>query len=186
MRKHLDSDQVFFSREYENGDRLVVFTNGFYCYGDENWTVLRVDGFSRLYYEIDEEGGFEHLEEEAFLDDCFISALGMNAMWQLKRNEAQRKSNTNQTPTDSDIMEQEMDVSTPDVLESLIEREEQEEERMRLRRAWDTLTQQQKDVIWLIKVKRLTQQEVAVQLGISQPRVKKVIDRTIEKLQKNF
>ena len=41
VREHLDSDQVFFSREYGNGDKLVVFTNGFYCYGNENWTVLR-------------------------------------------------------------------------------------------------------------------------------------------------
>ena len=186
VREHLEGDQVFFTKEFANGDRLVVFTNGFYCFGDENWTILRADGFSRLYYETDEEGGYEHLEEGDFIDDCFISALGLNAMWQLKRNEAQRKSNTNLTPTDSEILERQMDESTPDVLETFIAREDQEEEHKRLCKAWDTLTQQQKDVIWLIKVKKISQDEVAKSLGISQQRVSRILSRTTQKLKNNF
>ena len=186
VRGNIDSNHVFFSKEFANGDRLVVFTNGFYCYGAEKWTILRVDGFSRLYYEIDEEGGYEHLEENAFIDDCFISALGLNAMWQLKRNAEKRDADHGEIPVDSETMEKNHDESTPDILEDLIEREDQEEESKRLRAAWNTLTPQQKDVIWLIKVKKLTQEDVAKKLHISQPRVKQVINRTIDKLQKNF
>ena len=48
------------------------------------------------------------------------------------------------------------------------------------------LTEQQKTVIWLVKVKGLSQEEVARRLNISQQRVSIVLKQTIEKLRKNF
>ena len=149
VREHLDSDQVFFSREYGNGDKLVVFTNGFYCYGNENWTVLRVDGFSRLYYETDEDGGFEHLEEEKFLDDCFIGALGTNAIWQLKRNADKRDADHGEISVDNETMEMNRDESAPDVLELLIEKDLKAENHARLAKAIAGLTEAQREVIVL-------------------------------------
>ena len=148
IRDHLDSDQVFFAKQYEGGNRLVVFMNGFYTYGDQNWTVLRVDGFSRILYETNEHGGYAAMSEEAYLDHCFVFAIGMNAMWQLKRNAGKRMSGMSESATDSEIMEGNADESTPDILEGIIEREEKAEEHERLRKAWLTLTEQQKAVIW--------------------------------------
>ena len=186
VRDNLVGEQVFFSKAFPDGSSLVVFKNGFYRYGDENWTVLRVDGFSRLYYEVDDAGSFEHLDEEEFIDSGFIYALGENAMWQLKKNAEKRRADHGEVSIDNETADLNTDQNSNDVLESIIEREEQTEEACRLRKAWNTLTSQQKEVIWLIKVKKLTQEEVATKLNISRPRVTKVLKQTIEKLQKNI
>ena len=186
VRKHLDSDEVFFSRQYPDGCSLTVFRNGFYRYGNEKWTVLRVDGFSRIYYEIDEDGGYDTLEEDAFLDDCFIAALGLNALWQLKRNAEKRDAEHGEVSSEDGSLDGTVDESTGDILEGIIEQEEKAEEHTHLLKAWATLTDQQKAVIWMIKVKGLTQEDVAKRIGVSRPRVAAVLRQTIEKLQKNI
>ena len=186
VREHMDGDEVLFTKDYGNGDRLVVFTNGFYRYGDKDWTVLRVDGFSKVYYEIDEEGKFESLGEDAFIDGSFATALVLNAMWQLKRNFGKRMSSMNESATDSEIMEGNADETVPDILEGIIEREEKAEEHERLQKAWETLTDQQKCVMWLIWVERLTEREAAKRMGITQQRVSTVLRQTVGKLRKNF
>ena len=186
VREHLDSDQVFFSREYGNGDKLVVFTNGFYCYGNENWTVLRVDGFSRLYYETDEDGGFEHLEEEKFLDDCFIGALGTNAIWQLKRNADKRDADHGEISVDNETMEMNRDESAPDVLELLIEKDLKAENHARLVKAMAGLTEAQREVIVLRYWRKLTIPEIAHQIGRKEESVKDRIKGAMKSLKKNF
>ena len=186
VREHLDSDQVFFSREYGNGDKLVVFTNGFYCYGNENWTVLRVDGFSRLYYETDEDGGFEHLEEEKFLDDCFIGALGTNAIWQLKRNADKRDADHGEISVDNETMEMNRDESAPDVLELLIEKDLKAENHARLVKAMAGLTEAQREVIVLRYWRKLTIPEIAHQIGRKEENVKDRIKGAMKSLKKNF
>ncbi len=186
VREHLDSDQVFFSREYGNGDKLVVFTNGFYCYGNENWTVLRVDGFSRLYYETDEDGGFEHLEEEKFLDDCFIGALGTNAIWQLKRNADKRDADHGEISVDNETMEMNRDESAPDVLELLIDRDLKAENHARLVKAMAGLTEAQREVIVLRYWRELTIPEIARQIGRKEESVKDRIKGAMKSLKKNF
>lgn len=186
VREHLDSDQVFFSREYGNGDKLVVFTNGFYCYGNENWTVLRVDGFSRLYYETDEDGGFEHLEEEKFLDDCFIGALGTNAIWQLKRNADKRDADHGEISVDNETMEMNRDESAPDVLELLIEKDLKAENHARLAKAIAGLTEAQREVIVLRYWGELTIPEIARQIGRKEESVKDRIKGAMKSLKKNF
>ena len=159
---------------------------GFYRYGNEKWTVLRVDGFSRIYYEIDEDGGYDTLEEDAFLDDCFIAALGLNALWQLKRNAEKRNAEHGEVSSEDGSLDGTVDESTGDILEGIIEQEEKAEEHTHLLKAWATLTDQQKAVIWMIKVKGLTQEDVAKRIGVSRPRVAAVLRQTIEKLQKNI
>ena len=186
VREHLDSDQVFFSREYGNGDKLVVFTNGFYCYGNENWTVLRVDGFSRPYYETDEDGGFEHLEEEKFLDDCFIGALGTNAIWQLKRNADKRDADHGEISVDNETMEMNRDESAPDVLELLIEKDLKAENHARLAKAIAGLTEAQREVIVLRYWGELTIPEIARQIGRKEESVKDRIKGAMKSLKKNF
>ena len=186
VREHLDSDRVFFSRKYENGDRLVVFTNGFYCYGNENWTVLRVDGFSRLYYETDEDGGFEHLEEEKFLDDCFIGALGANAIWQLKRNAEKRDADHGEISVDNETMEMNHDESTPDILELLIDRDLKAENHVRLAKAIAGLTEAQREVIALRYWRELTIPEIARQIGRKEESVKDRLKGAMKSLKKNF
>ena len=186
VREHLHGDQVFCSRKYSHG-RLVVFTNGFFFYSDGKWgTVLRIDGFRELYYETDEFGGYGKLPEKDFIDQPFDYPLGACAMWQLKRNAEKRKSSYNESAVDTETMEGNADDSMPDIIDSLIDQEERAEEKWRLHRAWETLTEQQKTVIWLVKVKGLAQDEVAGRLGVSRPRVTVVLHQTIEKLKKNF
>ena len=186
IRENLHGDQVFCSRKYANG-WLVVFTNGFFFYSDGKWgTVLRIDGFRELYYETDEFGGYGKLPEKDYIDRPFDYPLGACAMWQLKRNAEKRKSSYNETAVDTETMERNADDSTLDLIDLLIDQEDKAEENRRLHRAWEMLTEQQKTVIWLVKVKGLSQDEVARRLGVSRPRVTAVLHQTIEKLKKNF
>jgi len=92
----------------------------------------------------------------------------------------------NETAVDTETMERNADDSMPDLIDLLIDQEDKAEEKRRLHRAWETLTEQQKTVIWLVKVKGLSQDEVARRLNISQQRVSVVLKQTIEKLRKSF
>lgn len=186
VREHMDGEDVFFSSDFANGDRLVVFENGFYCFGNDNWTILRVDGFSRIYYETDEEGGYETLEEDSFMDDSFIPALGMNALWQLKRNAAQRKGNTNETAADSEIIERQADKLIPDIMEFLIERDEKADEHRRLVNSMAKLTDAQREVIIMRYWKNMTIPQIATKIGRSEDSVKDRIRGAIKSLKKNF
>ena len=184
VREHMEGDQVFFSKEYANGDCLVVFQNGFYRYGDENWTVLRVDGFSKIYYEIDEDGGLENIGEDDFLDGRFVPALGMNALWQLNRNAVQRRSNTNETSVET--VEGNVDESTPDIVDLLIEREEKDEEHRKLMSAIKLLTPTQQEVVIMRYWKKMTIRQIAVQIGRSEDSVKERLKWALRTLRKRF
>mgnify|MGYP002623301939 CR=1 FL=1 len=186
VREHMDGDEVLFTKDYESGDKLVVFMNGFYCYGDENWTVLRVDGFSRLYYETDEDGGFAHLDEEAFLDEYFIGALGTNAIWQLKRNAEKRDVDHGEISVDNETMEMNHDEGTPDILELLIDRDLKAENHDRLVKAMAGLTEAQREVIVLRYWRELTIPEIARQIGRKEESVKDRIKGAMKSLKKNF
>ena len=158
----------------------------FYYYGDENWTVLRVDGFSRLYYETDEDGGFAHLDEEAFLDEYFIGALGTNAIWQLKRNAEKRDVDHGEISVDNETMEMNHDEGTPDILELLIDRDLKAENHDRLVKAMAGLTEAQREVIVLRYWRELTIPEIARQIGRKEESVKDRIKGAMKSLKKNF
>ena len=115
VREHLHGEEVFCSKEYGDG-RLTVFTNGFFYFTVGKWgTVLRIDGFTELYYETDEFGGYDKLPEEAYIDGPIDYPLGECAMWQLKRNAAQRKNSTNEMPVDDETILKYWDKATPDM-----------------------------------------------------------------------
>ena len=186
VRNHMDSDEVFFSRQYPDGCSLTVFRNGFYRYGNEKWTVLRVDGFSRIYYEIDEDGGYDTLEEDAFLDDCFIAALGMNALWQLKRNAEKRDAEHGEVSSEDGSLDGTVDESTGGILEGIIEKEEKENIHKALTSGWTHLSKEQREALYLCFWKKMTREQIASSLGISKRAVSYRIEGGIKKIKKSF
>lgn len=185
IRDHLDSDQVFFAKQYEGGTRLVVFMNGFYTYGDQNWTVLRVDGFSRILYETNEYGGYAAMNEEDYLDNCFAFAIGMNAMWQLKRNAVLRKANKVETLSDNGIMESNAD-QTADMLDRFIEEEEEKENQATLAFGLKNLSKEDQEIFRLFFRERLSREEIAAKTGLAKRTVSYRIEGGIKKLKESF
>lgn len=184
VRDHLDSDQVFFAKQYEGGNRLVVFTNGFYTYGDQNWTVLRVDGFSRILYETNEYGGYAAMNEEAYLDHCFVFAIGMNAMWQLKRNAVLRKAHKVETLSDNSIMSINAD-KTADVLDRFIEEEEENENQAILASGLRKFSKEDQEIFRLFQ-RKTEQEEIAAKTGLAKRTVSYRIEGGIKKLKESF
>ncbi len=185
IRDHLDSDQVFFAKQYEGGNRLVVFMNGFYTYGDQNWTVLRVDGFSRILYETNEHGGYAAMNEEAYLDHCFVFAIGMNAMWQLKRNAVLRKAHKVETLSDNSIMSINAD-KTADVLDRFIEEEEENENQAILASGLRKFSKEDQEIFRLFFRERLSREEIAAKTGLAKRTVSYRIEGGIKKLKESF
>lgn len=186
VREHMDGEEVFCSKAYEDG-WLTVFTNGFFYFNDGCWdTVLRVDGFKDLYYETDEFGGYGKLPEKEYIDSPIFYPLGECAMWQLKRNAGKRKSSTNESAIDSEIMESNADESTPDILDGIIEREERAEEHERLRTAIKNLTPAQKETVILRYWKKMTVKQIAAYLGRSEDTVKDRLNGAIKALKKKM
>lgn len=182
VREHMNGAEVFCSRAYGEG-WLTVFTNGFFYFNDGLWdTVLRVDGFKDLYYETDEFGGYGKLPEKDYIDGSIYYPLGECAMWQLKRNAGKRKGNTNESAIDSEIMEGNADESTPDILESIIEQEEKE----RLQAAIKSLTDAQKEALYLRYWKEMTIKQIAIRIGRSEDTVKDRLNGAIKALKKNI
>ena len=145
-----------------------------------------MDGFSRLYYEIDEEGGYTHLEESAFIDDCFIGALGTNAMWQLKRNAEKFQADHGEIPVDNETMEKNYDESIPDVLGLLIEQEEKEDDCRRLMNAMAKLTDAQREAVIMRYYRKMTIPQIAENIGRSEDTVKDRLKGAIKSLRNNF
>lgn len=185
IRDHLDSDQVFFEKKYEGENRLVVFMNGFYTYGDQNWTVLRVDGFSRILYETNEHGGYAAMSEEAYLDHCFVFAIGMNAMWQLKRNAVLRKAYKVETLSDNSIMSINAD-KTADVLDRFIEEEEENENQAILASGLRKFSKEDQEIFRLFFRERLSREEIAAKTGLAKRTVSYRIEGGIKKLKESF
>ena len=188
VRDNLDSDQVFFREEYPDNGLLVVFVNGFYTYwyNEDKWTILRVDGFSRLYYEIDEDGGFDNIPLEDFIDGHFVGALGTNGLWQIKRNKDRHDVDYGETPVADDVLQSLMDGETQTLEDLLIERESKDEERQMLKKAWEKLTEQQKYVVLNVVAMGRTHEEVSNELGISRQRVSAVLKQSLKKIRKNY
>lgn len=187
LRANAKGEAVFFSTRLAYGGLLIIFKNGFYYYKSLGMsTVLRVDGFSKVYVETDDDGHYEKRGEETYIDKPFLDGLGLNALWQLKRNQEKRRVRAREDATDSEILNQQRDQAVPDILDQIVEKETRREERQRLTQSWNTLTDQQKKVVWLFNVEGKSQKEIAMNLGISQPRVAVVIKQGLENLKKNF
>ena len=188
VRDNLDSDQVFFREEYPDNGLLVVFVNGFYTYwyNEDKWTILRVDGFSRLYYEIDEDGGFDNIPLEDFIDGHFVGALGTNGLWQIKRNKDRHDVDYGETPVADDVLQSLMDGETQTLEDLLIERESKDEERQMLKKAWEKLTEQEKMVARSVLILKMTQKSTAMKLGVTQQRVSTVLNQTMRKFRNSF
>ena len=186
VRENLHSDQVFFAKQYEGGGRLVVFMNGFYTYGDQNWTVLRVDGFSRILYETNENGGYAVMKEEAYLDSSFVFAIGMNAMWQLKRNAELRGESKREALSGNGDLDGNADESAADPLDRLIEEEEESEFREALSTGLKRLNRKDQEIFKLYFRKNLSRAEIAEKLGIPKRTVSYRIEAGIKKLKESF
>ncbi len=187
VRGHLHGEEVFFSKKCGEGDRLVVFKNGFYVFfSQKHWTILRVDGFTRLNYEVDEEGKYKTLKEDEYLDDSFIPALGVNGMWQLKRNTEKRDTDHGDLLTDDDTFERMADVSTPDALNILIKRYDEEEKLTTLEKSMSELTGPQREVIYLRYWKEMTVKDIAAHIGRSEDTVKDRLKGAMKSLKKSF
>ena len=187
LKANAKGEAVFYSTRLAYGGLLIIFKNGFYYYKSLGMaTVLRVDGFNKVYVETDEAGHYEKRSEETYIDKPFLDGLGLNALWQLKRNQAQRRCERNETPTDSEILNQQRDQAVPDILDQIVEKETRREERQRLAQSWNTLTEQQKKVLWLSYVDSVKGVDIAKELGITPQRVNTVLKQGIAKLKKNF
>ncbi len=187
LRANAKGEAVFYSTRLAYGGLLIIFKNGFYYYKSLGMaTVLRVDGFNKVYVETDDAGHYEKRSEETYIDKPFLDGLGLNALWQLKRNQAQRRCERNETPTDSESLNQQRDQAVPDILDQIVEKETRREERQRLAQSWNTLTEQQKKVLWLSYVDSVKGVDLAKELGITPQRVNTVLKQGIEKLKKNF
>ena len=187
VRQNLDGNQVFFKKEYPNGDRMVIFMNGFFSYGTAQWnTTMRVDGFRELYFEVDENGGYNKLPEKVYIDGSCLYPLGECAIWQLKRNSQKRDMDGGEDSTDPEILQTMMDGETPTLEDMFIARESDAEEKKRLKDAWNKLTDQQKAVVRGVILMNRTQHSVAEELGVNRQRVTAVLKQSLKKIRKNF
>ncbi len=177
LKANAKGEAVFYSTRLAYGGLLIIFKNGFYYYKSLGMaTVLRVDGFSKVYVETDEAGHYEKRSEDTYIDKPFLDGLGLNALWQLKRNQAQRRCERNETPTDSEILNQERDQAVPDILDQIVEKETRREEIELIRRGWALLSKEQQEAVMLRFWAGKTQNEIAEELGITRRSVRDRLD----------
>ena len=187
LRANAKGEAVFFSTRLAYGGLLIIFKNGFYYYKSLGMaTVLRVDGFSKVYVETDEDGHYEKRSEETYIDKPFLDGLGLNALWQLKRNQAQRRCERNETPTDSEILNQQRDQALPDILDQIVEKEDKANEARSLQKGIEALTPAQHEVIQLRYWKELTVKQISAYLEISEDSVKDRLNGALKALRKRF
>lgn len=185
LRANAKGEAVFYSTRLAYGGLLIIFKNGFYYYKSLGMaTVLRVDGFSKVYVETDDDGHYEKRAEETYIDKPFLDGLGLNALWQLKRNQAQRRCERSEMPTDSEILNQQRDQAVPDILDQIVEKETRREEIDLIRRGWALLSKEQQEAVYLHFWKDLSRAQIAEQLGISARAVSYRIEGAIEVFKK--
>ena len=185
LKANAKSKAVFYSTRLAYGGLLIIVKNGFYYYKSLGMaTVLRVDGFSKVYVETDEDGHYEKRSEETYIDKPVLDGLGLNALWQLKRNQEKRRVRAREDATDSEILNQQRDQAVPDILDQIVEKETRRDEMDLIRRGWPLLSKEQQEVIYLHFWKKLSRTQIAEQLGISTRAVSYRIEGAIEVFKK--
>ena len=125
------------------------------------------------------------MNEEDYLDNCFAFAIGMNAMWQLKRNAVLRKANKVETLSDNGIMESNAD-QTADMLDRFIEEEEEKENQATLAFGLKNLSKEDQEIFRLFFRERLSREEIAAKTGLAKRTVSYRIEGGIKKLKESF
>ena len=187
LKANANGEAVFYSARLAYGGLLIIFKNGFYYYKSLGMaTVLRVDGFNKVYVETDEAGHYEKRSEETYIDKPFLDGLGLNALWQLKRNQEKRRARAREDATDAEILNQQRDEAVPDILEQMVEKEDRKNESRCLREGMDSLTQAQREAVQLRYWEKMTIKQISVQLGISEDSVKDRLKGALKALKKFF
>ena len=186
LKANAKSKAVFYSTRLAYGGLLIIFKNGFYYYKSLGMaTVLRVDGFNKVYVETDDAGHYEKRSEETYIDKPFLDGLGLNALWQLKRNQEKRRVRAREDATDSEILNQQRDQAVPDILDQIVEKETRRDEIDLIRRGWSLLSKEQQEAVYLHFWKDLSRAQIAEQLGISARAVSYRIEGAIEVFKKS-
>ena len=187
LRANAKGEAVFFSTRLAYGGLLIIFKNGFYYYKSLGMaTVLRVDGFSKVYVETDEDGHYEKRSEETYIDKPFLDGLGLNALWQLKRTQEKRRLRAREDATDSEILNQQRDQAVPDILDQVVDKEDKANEALCLQKGIEALTPAQQEVIRLRYWKESTVKQISGYLGISEDSVKDRLNGALKALRKKF
>ena len=181
-----EPDLIVAKKEFENDESLTVFTNGFYTYTRNGWsTILRVDGFERIYFEV-AEGRFDTLPVEEYKDCQYSYPLGENGEWNLKRNEERRYAYHVRGSLDEILLNQKDNADPDDFVESLIEIEEKGEKIAKLYKAMDVLTEKQRRVIKLHYMTGMTVDVISKNLGLDASAIRRLIKRGLERMKKFF
>ena len=169
-----------------DGGETQVYANGFYTYSvGNNSTILRVDGFSYVKYSFG-DGDISVIDEQEYANQPFAIALALNGEAQLARNSDKREQYHQSLYVDNEndcFLE---DIATPNFVTVNEFAEEATEREVRLAAALDKLTDRQRQIVLMYYDKRMTQEQIAQKLGVSQQYIAKATNRAIVVLRKNF
>ena len=169
-----------------DGGETQVYANGFYTYSvGNNSTILRVDGFSHVRYRFD-DWSTALVGEDEYADKPFAIALALNGEAQLEKNLNKKEQYHHQMYVDNENDGFLVEIATPDFVAVNEAIEEKKETNARLNTALNKLTDKQRQIFLMYYDKGITQEQIAQELGVSQPYIVKALNRAVEILKKNF
>ncbi len=177
-------DQILFTTTMSDAV-INVYRNGFYTYIKGGHTsILRVDGFSCIRVE-SQTDPVPPIGEEEFLDSPYYTILHDigDQQWMCNAEKRNNYRHGFSLSGDSDDWCEGSSVASAE--DEYLEREERREEHEWLREALKTLTKQQRKIVILFYYKKMTQDQIAKELGIRQQTVLDSLKRSINKMRKN-
>lgn len=184
------SNEEILIKVKEGSGTVVVYKNGFFAYIDENGetTARAVENCHVMKYP-KAEGGYDPVSEEHFEELPFglvLSHFGMMNIEDAKRKDVARHENLS---LDAENLPNDSRLTVPnfaDELELDGEGDIWERRLAMLPEALDKLTVRQREVVVLHFFKKMTQEQIADEVGLNQSSVSRRLANALERMEKFF
>ena len=179
-------DLILCEKEYDYGGKLTVFINGFYTYSDGGWmTILRVDGFSKVYFDRTEDS-FMTVGDEEYKNRSYDYPLTLHGDWQIRKNRSKVFKKYETCEIDDAFENYKNHAVCNDILNELVTKEDKKRNYKLLYQAIREMTDKQRMIAQMYYIKGMTHEEISKEIKKSRPYVTKTLNRCLLLLKKYF